>query len=87
MSIWYFLHVIFGDLKSIFKFGRLDNIKFQNFEWVLSETPQFFQTPRLFQTIVFFLVPFTDDNVKILKLDKIKSAKLKNAHKVAKDYM
>ena len=33
------------------------------------------------------LVPFTDDNVKILKLDKIKSAKLKNALKVAKDYM
>ena len=27
------------------------------------------------------------DNVKILKLDKIKSAKLKNALKVAKDYM
>ena len=33
------------------------------------------------------LVPFTDDNVKILKLDKIKSAKLKNALKVAKNYM
>ena len=33
------------------------------------------------------LVPFSDDNVKILKLDKIKSAKLKNALKVAKDYM
>ena len=33
------------------------------------------------------LVPFTDDNVKILKLDKIKSAKLKYALKVAIDYM
>ena len=33
------------------------------------------------------LVPFSDDNVKILKLDKIKSAKLKNALKVAKDYL
>ena len=33
------------------------------------------------------LVPFNDDNVKILKLDKIKSAKLKNALKVAKDYL
>ena len=33
------------------------------------------------------LVPFTDDNVKILKLDKIKSAKLKNPFKVANDYM
>ena len=33
------------------------------------------------------LVPFTDDNVKILKLHKIKSAKLKNTLKVTKDYM
>ena len=33
------------------------------------------------------LVPFTDDNVQILKLDKIKSAKLKNVVKVAKDYL
>ena len=33
------------------------------------------------------LLPSTNDNVKILKFDKIKSAKLKNALKVAKDYM
>ena len=37
MAIRYFLHVIFGDFKSILKFGRLDLIKFQNFHIVISE--------------------------------------------------
>ena len=32
-------------------------------------------------------VPFTDDNVKIMKLDNIHSTKLKNALKFAKDYI
>ena len=39
------------------------------------------------KTSINDLVPFTDDNVKIQKLDKNKSAKLKNAVKVAKNYM
>ena len=32
-------------------------------------------------------VPFTDDNVKIMKLDNIHSTKLKNVLKLAKDYI